>query len=160
MKKTFLLVGYGNTLRRDDGAGIRAAELLRLRLSPRACKVVTTQQLLPEMASMLPEYEQIIFVDAQIGEPAGHVCAQPVTAAAHANDSSITHQLSPFNLIDLCATLYGDCPQAVLFSITGADFGYGDTLSQQILDQMPYLVSRIQAHIVQYIQSSQFSGAM
>ncbi len=159
MKTPFLLLGYGNTLRRDDGAGVRVAELLRLRLSPRACQVMTTRQLLPEMASMLPEFEQLIFVDAQIGGPVGQVQYQPVTPDADTS-SSVTHQLSPFNLIELCAALYGDCPQAVLFSITGGDFGFGYVLSPPVLNQIPYLVSRIQAHIVQYIQASQYSEVM
>jgi hydrogenase maturation protease len=45
-----LLIGYGNTLRNDDGVGVRIAEIIAEENRPHV-QVIATHQLTPELAA-------------------------------------------------------------------------------------------------------------
>ena len=55
----FLIIGYGNTLRGDDGAGRRVVEALADTLPPGAA--VSLHQLTPEWAETISHVDHVIF---------------------------------------------------------------------------------------------------
>ncbi|MGB7620863.1 MAG: hydrogenase maturation protease, partial [Terriglobia bacterium] len=59
-----LVIGYGNTLRGDDGAGPRVAEMIARRF-PQVDSLVL-HELQPELAEAVSGYEEVIFVDAHV----------------------------------------------------------------------------------------------
>jgi hydrogenase maturation protease len=60
-----LIIGYGNTLRSDDGVGPHVVrEIAAQRLPDVTCVVV--HQLTPEMAAQVTLADQVLFVDAQV----------------------------------------------------------------------------------------------
>jgi Ni,Fe-hydrogenase maturation factor len=58
---TTLIVGIGNPLRRDDGAGPAVVE-------PFSCRKRVVHQLLPEHAAELAECDRVVFVDSAVDE--------------------------------------------------------------------------------------------
>lgn len=57
-----IAIGYGNTLRSDDGAGQKVAEILASWHLPQM-RSISVHQLTPELAALLAEVELAIFVD-------------------------------------------------------------------------------------------------
>lgn len=66
-----VVIGYGNTLRGDDGFGQLAARLLEAR-QIQGLEVIASHQLNPELAAWLAEARFAVFLDATEGnEPGG-----------------------------------------------------------------------------------------
>jgi len=68
-----LIIGYGNTLRGDDGFGWRAAEQLAASHSIGDVEVQTQHQLTPELAQTMSEADTVVFLDAAADGPPGQV---------------------------------------------------------------------------------------
>jgi hydrogenase maturation protease len=125
-----LVIGYGNPLRGDDGAGLAVAQRLDEQNLP--ARVVCCHQLTPELAQMLAEAELAIFIDAcDDGQP-GRVRCREVFANPQAGISAIDHHLSPATLLAWACDLYGRSPHAVVITIDGQAWGYTDQLSPPV----------------------------
>lgn len=59
-----LIIGWGNSLRGDDGIGLKVAELLERRLIQ--ADIRCSLQLLPEMCEEISRARQVVFVDASL----------------------------------------------------------------------------------------------
>lgn len=120
-----LVIGYGNTLRGDDAAGIKAAELIAERHPEVAC--VCLHQLVPELSEQLAEYSVVIFIDAQEGitQPNARLIAPGIEA-----DQPRTHFISPESLLALSQQLYQRIPkQAYIIGIPALRFEFSEKLS-------------------------------
>ncbi|BAU62654.1 hydrogenase maturation protease [Stanieria sp. NIES-3757] len=122
-----LIIGYGNTLRSDDGAGQLVAEEVA-NWNLKNLRVISTHQLTPELAADIAETELVIFVDAYLASASPKIktyCLEPL-----ANPSKIeSHISNPRVLLTLAQTLYNYCPQAWLITVPGENFDLGDCLS-------------------------------
>ena len=124
---TPLVIGYGNTLRGDDGAGVVAAELIRGRNM--GVDVITVHELQPELAEAIASRSDVVFVDASITTPRLTIRAlQPGNTTAQGS-----HLLSPEQLLTLAKSLYGGCPAAAfLMEIPAVQFEFGEFLSEEV----------------------------
>lgn len=122
-----LVIGYGNTLRSDDGAGPFVARALEARV-PAGTRVLDAHQLTPEMAIAISTASRVIFVDA-IEAP--HESAPRVSRLEPepGADPLNPHASDPGSLLWLAKTLFGNAPEAWLVAIPCVEFGYGETLS-------------------------------
>ena len=77
-----VVLGYGNTLRQDDGAGPAVADLLSDALTRAGGTCLSAHQLLPEHAAALAAALLVIFVDASIAESAGSITWHTLDTAA------------------------------------------------------------------------------
>jgi hydrogenase maturation protease len=124
MPSDVLVIGYGNTLRGDDGIGPAVAEVVA-GLGLPGVRVLVVHQLTPEVAADLTEARLAVFVDAA-------VCGEPVTAVrieASAAGAVLTHAADPRGLLALCIAVYQRCPEAWLVTAAAADFDCRDGLS-------------------------------
>jgi hydrogenase maturation protease len=135
-----LLVGYGNTLRQDDGLGWLIADQLRSYYEDSLVSVISTPQLMPELALPVAECELVVFVDASVEGTAGVVCTQQLQAATALREP---HTLQPADILGLADYLYGACPKAYLVTVTGESFGLGDTLSTAVQSAIPEVIVQI-----------------
>jgi hydrogenase maturation protease len=121
-----LLIGYGNTLRGDDGVGpFVVSEVARRHADRfRACVV---QQLTPELCTILAEHEAVIFVDAS-DKCDGDAC-RLVPVEIGGSTGWGTHLSSPPSLLALTEELYGSRPRAWWLLVPGEDFRLGEGLS-------------------------------
>ena len=120
-----IVIGFGNTLRRDDGAGVAAAEKLAAEY-PEAV-VLTAQELHPELAETLSSYARVVFLDASVRTTTVSVTRVLPDRLMQGAEG---HALSPSGVISLCSGLYGHTPdEALLVEIPAFDCGFVDTKS-------------------------------
>lgn len=136
-----LLIGYGNTMRQDDGVGWLVTDQLVPVVDGSQVRVIQTHQLLPEIAASMAQAERIIFVDASIEGAPGEVQVQHVQPAAQLGEA---HAFTPSELLRLADTLYGQCPPTYLVTITGTLFDLGDNFSEVVEAAVPQAITAIQ----------------
>lgn len=124
----WLIIGYGNRLRGDDGVGYRLAEELQCQLPADQARVLALHQLTPELALEIAatDIERVLFLDARRGqwEP---LVLTPLDA--NTATGSCGHQLSPELLLRMAASLYGHAPAGYLLTLPAVDMEFGDRLS-------------------------------
>lgn len=135
-----LIVGYGNPLREDDGAGQMTVRRLQPRLG-KAATAVTCHQLLPELAEPISQQDLVVFVDVSVHGTPGTVAVREVVAESY--DASFTHHLTPEGLLVYAHVLYGRSPQAYLVTISGAAFGFEEKVSAAVETAVDDAVSQI-----------------
>ncbi|MBW7884655.1 MAG: hydrogenase maturation protease [Caldilineaceae bacterium] len=147
MSTPIVFVGIGNSLRRDDGAGLFLATRLAALLSDYGLpvEIIAVQQPAPELAEELADLSPsaIFFVDAAVGLTAPIVVPATGPAAARPGGS---HHLSPAQVMHLARHLYKLTAPAWLIQIPGVDFGHGEgfsTATQQSLNRAETLVQTI-----------------
>jgi hydrogenase maturation protease len=130
-----LVIGYGNTLRSDDGIGQIVAQKIANCHLPEV-RSLYLHQLTPELAVDIAEVELVIFVDATLAaiaqRLAGSEIAPDVRVSRLQPLSSIeirSHTSDPRMLLNLAQTLYNHCPQAWWVTIPGENFELGDKIS-------------------------------
>lgn len=145
MNGPVLVVGVGNTLRGDDGAGWRAVASLASDPRLAGARLLTRHQLTPELAADLAGARMTVLIDARTGGQ-----ARAGTVSVHRVDPGDpprwSHHLDPSALAGLTQALYGTTPPVFLVTITGVTFGHGDQLSaaaQQALLEIPDIVAAL-----------------
>jgi hydrogenase maturation protease len=146
-----LVIGYGNALRGDDGAGPAAAQALRDRLPASLAEVLAVHQLLPELTEPLSRSKLAIFIDADWKSAPGEVHQKQVTAGPD-EGKTIGHHQSPENLLNMARDLYGHAPPAVLFQVGAAEFGYQEGLSKPVRRAIPKVVREVVKTVKKVVQ--------
>jgi hydrogenase maturation protease len=126
-----LVIGIGNRLREDDGAGYRMAETLALR-PIRGVQVLSVQQLSVELASTLSEFHRVLFIDATpepIRRTSWSAACVELIEPEDAPPSGFSHQLSPRVLLAITKALYATVPQAWQLLIPGLHWNHGEAYS-------------------------------
>ena len=134
-----LIIGYGNTLRSDDGVGPFVAHQFAMRFP--AVNVLTPHQLLPELVEPISDAQIVVFVDASVEGRVGQVTVQPVCPSA--NEDAFSHNVTPAGLLAGAQSLFGGAPDAWLVTITGEDFTLGETLSEPVHAAVPGILEKI-----------------
>jgi hydrogenase maturation protease len=139
-----LVVGYGNSLRGDDGVGWHAAG--RLAADPRlaGARVLARHQLVPELAVDVAKASLVVLVDATTGDDPGSILVRLVRPHRPA-PGAFTHQLDPESLAGLAESLYGAAPQVFLVAVTAACLAPGDHLSDALEQLLPDVVEVVVA---------------
>ncbi len=137
---SLLLVGIGNTLRRDDGAGAALVERFSNRTD---CRVLVVHQLLPEHVDDLARCARVVFADAAIDTT--DVRLAPLAPSSRA--PGLGHAGDPGWLLALCESLHGRSPEAWLLTIPAADLGFGIGLSRAAAGAVEEAVRLLEGHI-------------
>ncbi len=146
-----LIIGYGSTLRSDDGIGFIIAEQLMDDLpaemsNPKSqIDVIARHQLTPDLADAVQQADHIIFIDACADAAPGEVRVAEVKPAGE-NWGASAHEMSPGVLLDCVKDVYGKTPRAHLITIGGENFDIGEGLSDKILAAIPLVRQKI-AHL-------------
>lgn len=145
-----LIVGFGNPLAGDDGAGYRAAEMLAARIRRPDVHVRALRQLTPELAEEAARAALVVFVDASVEARPGALDCRRLEARAGA--AVFSHQLAPEGVLELAERVYGRCPEAVLFSV-GARTFTGQGLSSEVEQALPSLISQVEELIERIVEA-------
>ena len=140
-----LIVGYGNSLRGDDGAGYIAAELLRGRLHDPDVEILSQHQLLPELMEPMAHAAHVVFIDASVSGRAGKFSKIPLRPAPAC--SRYTHHATPESLLAGVQRLYGHTPEATLYTIPGRNFELGQDLTPSVRRAVNELVNALEAQL-------------
>ena len=145
---SFLIIGYGNQLRGDDGIGPQVAEAVEQWNLPQI-QVKSLHQLTPELADDLAKVDCAIFVDAWMTDSSdfSEIKVEKIEPVSPGNLIS-GHASNPRSLLAIALTLYGKSPQSWLISVPGINFEFSDRLSpsaetgvKAALEQIQLLIS-------------------
>lgn len=135
-----LVIGYGNTLRCDDGAGVVAAQRLAARVGNRAV-VITAHQLLPEMACEIACFDTVVFMDASVDLPGGVVASAHVSP--NAGEAGPTgHHLTPAALLAMTDSMFGRAARGHIIAVGAASLELGESLSPSVTEAVDEMVNR------------------
>ena len=137
-----LVIGYGNTLRGDDGVGPRVAEQLEA-WTREQMRALCVHQLIPELSAEIAQVEEVWFVDAWVGGAKPTVQTLTMTQTFPVMD----HGWQPEGLLHLAKMLYGAEPKAYHLLIPAQQFDYGETLSAMALSGLEWAVQTIKAAV-------------
>jgi hydrogenase maturation protease len=144
-----LVIGYGNPLRGDDGAGWHAAASLTSDPRLAGAVILARHQLAPEVAEDVAYARLVVLVDACGNDAPGTVSVRRVEPG-DLHTPAWSHHLDPATLISLAETLYGTSPPMFLITITGAFFGYRDQLSPPVSRALPKIADTINSLLTQH----------
>jgi hydrogenase maturation protease len=138
-----LVIGYGNPLRGDDGAGWRAAELLVDDPRAAGARVLARHQLTPELAEDVSRANLVVLIDASREPGAAGSVSSTALPDTPASGSVYSHHVDPALLLQLAGTWFGHAPPAVQVSIRAGDLEVGTDLSAPVVAAMPALVDAV-----------------
>ena len=134
-----IVIGWGNSSRRDDAIGHHVVDALETTLPADAQPaLVKVHQLDVTLAETVASHDLVVFVDACVESYANEpISVRPLAAEAARLCQPTSHDLSPAELLALTQWLYGRAPQAVLVTVTGHDFSFGEGLSVPARNAVP-----------------------
>ena len=137
---TFLVIGYGNELRGDDAVGPIIARKVEALCLP-GVRVITSQQLAPELADDIAQANRVVFVDAAVD--VAEVTFREVTAGPDTN--IVAHCNSPSVMLALAQAIFGGSPRAWAVTIPVQSLGFTDHVSSSARHAADVAVEQIRA---------------
>ncbi|MGC4070635.1 MAG: hydrogenase maturation protease [Polyangiaceae bacterium] len=141
-----VIVGFGNTLRRDDGVGPVVVELLMAHGPFNGVATLARPTLTPDLAEILADSRAVIFVDASAELEPGFVECRRISGDP-TEDVSLVHSLSPGALLTWTGVLYGRAPAAELWLIGVESTELSETLTDTVRARVPQVVAALRERI-------------
>ncbi|MDX2256396.1 MAG: hypothetical protein NW214_12845 [Pseudanabaenaceae cyanobacterium bins.39] len=166
---SILVIGYGNSLRSDDGAGCRVADIVASWELPYV-RSLTVHQLTPELAEPISQAELAIFVDAcmdaspqlrRVRKPQKALQVQKIVisremeSGANPNFVSVGHVVDPRSLLSLAEQIYGKTPVAYALLLPAVNWEFGEQLSavtRKSIDQAVDFLQNLCTKLVSFNQ--------
>ena len=120
-----LVLGYGNTLRSDDGVGPLVAETIAGLQLP-GVETLVAGLLTPELADPISRAGTVVFVDAAVDAPRE---AQLRPCAPAESSQIMAHAADPKTMLALARDVFGHSPQAYLLTIPVENLAIGEELT-------------------------------
>jgi hydrogenase maturation protease len=148
-ERRVLVLGYGNTLRRDDGVGVRVAELMADDPRFAGVEVQTAYQLTPEVSLDIAAASLVVFVDADVRALPGFIEVHELgttdalaagLAERHrgrVDAGASSHHVGADEVLALARELVGAEPRAFALGIGVADLELGEGLSPPVEAALP-----------------------
>lgn len=135
-----LVIGYGNTLRGDDGVGPRVAEAVAALNLP-GVRTLACPMLTPELADPISQARVAVFVDAAVDAPK-EVQLRPLEP----NESSqlMAHAADPRTMLALARDVFGHAPQAWWLTIPAVTLEFSEELSPEAQRGVEVALEKIQ----------------
>jgi Ni,Fe-hydrogenase maturation factor len=108
----------------------------------RSLDTVVLHELVPEMAEVVADYALVIFVDAHVAD-LPKLLREEHVASAYSSPSFVSHRTNPAMVLELAERMYGHAPKAIMLSLRGHDFDFGEGLSSETAVLVPPAVERI-----------------
>jgi len=121
-----VIIGYGNTLRGEDGFGVDVIEELQ-KHNLKGTKLISCFQLTPELSLELLEAQEIIFIDACFSLSNNYALACSIDEKR--NNTNLSHHISPKIIIDILDSVYSKKPKFLIYSMLTNSFDRIDDLS-------------------------------
>ena len=137
----FLVLGYGNTLRGDDGVGPRVAEAIEQLALP-GVRTLVCPMLTPELADPISQAHTVIFVDAAVDAP-----QEVQLRKLEPNETSqlMAHAADPRTMLALSRDVFGHTPQAWWLTIPAKQMEFCEELSPVTQRGLTEAVEKIQS---------------
>ena len=133
-----LVIGFGNPLRGDDGAGHHVIAALLERRPELAC--LALHQLALDLAPDAAGSAKVIFVDAAV-----RVRSVTVRRIEAGDRGVASHHLAPEAVLSAAEVLYGARPPAWLVEVPAFALDHGDTLSPGTAAAVREAIAQVEA---------------
>lgn len=148
-----LVVGYGNELRGDDGAGpaVAAAATRDPRLA--GADIRSLRQLTPELALDVSRASLVVLVDADAGHAPGTVLVRRLVDGPDATGDAVSawsHHLGPESLTALARELWGAAAPVFVVCLGVSSLGVGEGLSADVASAVPVAVDAVAALVAEH----------
>ncbi len=136
-----LVIGYGNTLRGDDGVGPKVAEAVEALKLP-GVRTFTCQQLSPEHAEVISQAGRVVFVDAAVDAPKEVQLRELVPGDT---TQLMAHAADPRTMLALAREVFGYAPKAWWLTIPAVSLEFSEELSPPAQAGLAAAVARIKS---------------
>jgi len=161
MMKT-LVLGMGNTIRKDDGVGVIAVRALRGQIDHPDVDIKETEEAGFGMLDLFQGYDEMIIVDAiktgQARPGTVHCCGPEVLNRAGVQFSS--HQTGLPTVLEMANLLNIESPRRIhVFAVEVRDTDtFGDTLSDEVREASQRVTNLVKRHLVRQIEIHSTNG--
>lgn len=145
-----LVIGYGNTLRGDDGVGPRVAGAIG-ELNLPGVRTLVCPLLTPELADAVSRAGKVIFVDAAVDAPK---TVQWRELQPNESSQLMAHAADPRTLLALARDVFGRVPRAWWLTIPAVDLGFHEGFSPEVQCRFGEAIGKIQAFCRQIPQGA------
>jgi hydrogenase maturation protease len=136
-----LVIGYGNTLRGDDGVGPRVAETVgQLRLP--GVRTLICPLLTPELADPIARAGTVVFVDAAVDAPD---VVQWRKLEPNETSQLMAHAADPRTMLALARDVFGHVPEAWWLTIPAVDLDFSEEFSPETQSGFEKAVEMLEA---------------
>jgi hydrogenase maturation protease len=142
-----LVVGFGNPHRGDDGFGFHAAEQAQAIIHEQAVTVMAVEQLKPEMAETISQVDMVVFLEVASSGAPGTVHMSELLPK-DAPEGLLSHDMNPEKLLVAAQIIYGRCPEALMITVAGENFGFSARMSPCVEAAMPKVFERLKDIVV------------
>jgi len=136
-----LVIGYGNRMRGDDGAGPRVAEAVAALNYP-GVRALACPLLTPELADPISKAGVALFVDAAVDAPR-EVRLRKLEPADTAQ--IMAHAADPRTVLALARDVFGHAPEAWWLTIPAVSLDFGESLSPEAQQGFAIALEKIEA---------------
>ena len=140
-----LIIGYGNSLRSDDGIGRYLVEKIEQEQWAKV-QTLSVHQLTPELATAIASVDQVIFLDAQSNLQENALQLQELSPKI--STTGLGHRGDPGELLALTAQLYGQTPRAWWLLMPAHNFDWGETFSAVTNQAIPVAIQWLKTLIL------------
>jgi hydrogenase maturation protease len=153
----YLIIGYGNPLRGDDGVGQQVTEAVQQWQLPRV-RAIAVHQLTPDLAVCLSQTQTVIFVDAVSADPQTLPDVRVESLTPASLNSFTGHFVDPRSLLTLAQKLYHHMPAAYQILIPAICFEFSETLSPMTQNGMALGLQKIKTLIPNLCEDAYYRG--
>ncbi len=159
------MIGYGNSLRSDDGAGCRVSDIVASWDLPYV-RSLTVHQLTPELAEPIAQSELAIFIDAWVGNEQSSkrkksppiLQVQRIAVSKQLNSApsvELGHLSDPRSLLLLAQQVYGEVPVAYSLLLPAVNWEFGEQVSAVTRKSIEQAVDFLQNLCTKLVSSNQ-----
>ena len=123
-----LIIGYGNTLRGDDGVGYKIAEVIEQWNFDNTTSFAV-HQLTPDLAEKISQVDTVIFIDAVPITDINTAKLEIKTISLNHKIHNLGHHNNPQQLLSLTQAIYKKIPLSYWILVPAIDFNFHESLS-------------------------------
>ncbi len=123
-----LIIGYGNTLRGDDGVGYKIAEIIE-QWNLDNITSLSVHQLTPDLAEKISQADTVIFIDAIPVTDINTAEIDIKTISINSKINNLGHHNNPEQLLSLTQAIYQKVPQAYWILVPAINFNFSEEFS-------------------------------
>lgn len=145
---SLLVVGVGNAIREDDGAGFYITARLREQAPPNVtCMDILEPDIL--LAETISTYDRLIIVDALADQPDVPYQLFPIRPSGRMTPELgfVTHVCDWAFILSVARDIFGNAPDTELLGVTAYSFEFSETVSPECIANADLALAFLQEHI-------------
>ncbi|MGK7942300.1 MAG: hydrogenase maturation protease [Crocosphaera sp.] len=127
-KNEILIIGYGNTLRGDDGVGYKIVEIIE-QWNLDNITSLAVHQLTPDLAEKISQVDTVIFIDAVPMTDVNTAKLEMKPISINQKINNLAHHNNPQQLLSLTQAIYQKIPKAYWLLVPGLNFNFSEDFS-------------------------------